>query len=371
MNFSDDTKLVEIAIKVEAGERLSLADGLDLYATNDLTALGKLADRVRRSKHGLTTYFNVNRHFNHTNVCYADCKFCGFYRTPRQPDAYTHNIDESLRIAGEAVAEGATELHIVGGLNTKLPFSYYTDLLKSLKREYPQLHLKAFTMVEIDHFAHFYKMSDEEVIQSLIEAGMDSCPGGGAEIFREPTRSMICAHKCDADRWLELSGKVHAAGLKTNATMLYGHIESIEDRVDHLLRLREQQDKSRGFQCFIPLAFYPPGTQLSHLPGPSGVDSLKTMAVSRLMLDNFDHIKAYWVMLGRRLAQVALHYGANDIDGTITDGGELSESYSVEANNEVKMSKSDLVVLIEDAGFEAVERDTVYNRVTPNQVSLV
>ncbi len=371
MNFSDDSKLVEIAGKVEVGERLSLADGLDLYATNDLLALGKLADKVRRRKHGLTTYFNVNRHFNHTNVCYADCKFCGFYRTPRQPDAYTHNIDESLRIAGEAVAEGATELHIVGGLNTKLPFSYYTDLLASLKRQYPQLHLKAFTMVELDHFAHFYKMSDEEVIQKLIEAGMDSCPGGGAEIFREPTRSMICAHKCDADRWLDLSGKVHAAGLKTNATMLYGHIESLEDRVDHLVRLREQQDKSQGFQCFIPLAFYPPGTQLAHLPGPSGVDSLKTMAVARLMLDNFDHIKAYWVMLGRRLAQVALHYGANDIDGTITKGGELSESYSVETNNEVKMSKADLVTLIEDAGFAAVERDTVYNRIAPSNVSLV
>jgi aminodeoxyfutalosine synthase len=371
MNFSDDSKLVEIAGKVETGERLSFADGLALYATNDLLALGKLADKVRRQKHGLTTYFNVNRHFNHTNVCYADCKFCGFYRTPRQPDAYTHNIDESLRIAGEAVAEGATELHIVGGLNTKLPFSYYTDLLTSLKRQYPQLHLKAFTMVELDHFAHFYKMSDEGVIQKLIEAGMDSCPGGGAEIFREPTRSMICAHKCDADRWLELSAKVHAAGLKTNATMLYGHIESIEDRVDHFVRLREQQDKSQGFQCFIPLAFYPPGTQLAHLPGPSGVDSLKTMAVSRLMLDNFDHIKAYWVMLGRRLAQVALHYGANDIDGTITKGGELSESYSVETNNEVKMSKADLVALIEDAGFAAVERDTVYNRVAPSNVSLV
>ncbi|HET6669705.1 MAG TPA: aminofutalosine synthase MqnE [Pyrinomonadaceae bacterium] len=371
MNFSDDSKLVEIAGKVEASERLSFADGLALYATNDLLALGKLADKVRRQKHGLTTYFNVNRHFNHTNVCYADCKFCGFYRTPRQADAYTHNIDESLRIAGEAVAEGATELHIVGGLNTKLPFSYYTDLLTSLKRQYPQLHLKAFTMVELDHFAHFYKMSDDEVIQKLIDAGMDSCPGGGAEIFREPTRSMICAHKCDADRWLELSGKVHAAGLKTNATMLYGHIESIEDRVDHFVRLREQQDKSHGFQCFIPLAFYPPGTQLAHLPGPSGVDSLKTMAVARLMLDNFDHIKAYWVMLGRRLAQVALHYGANDIDGTITKGGELSESYSVETNNEVKMSKADLVALIEDAGFTAVERDTVYNRVAPGNVSLV
>ncbi len=363
MILSHDKTLLSLVSKIDAGERLSFEDGVSLFATDDLTGLGKLADVVRRRKHGRITYFNVNRHFNPTNVCYADCKFCGFYRTPRQPDAYTHNIAESLRIAGEAVKEGATELHIVGGLNTKLPFSYFTDLLSSLKQQYPNLHLKAFTMVEIDHFARFYKMSDEDVIQQLIQAGMDSCPGGGAEIFREPTRSMICAHKCDAHRWLELSDKVHAAGLRTNATMLYGHIESIEDRVDHLVQLREQQDKSGGFQCFIPLAFYPPNTQLAHLPGPSGVDSLKTMAVSRLMLDNIDHIKAYWVMLGKRLGQAALHFGANDLDGTITDGGELSESYSVESNNEVKMSRTEIVALIEEAGFEAVERDTIYNRI--------
>ncbi|HEY0431223.1 MAG TPA: aminofutalosine synthase MqnE [Pyrinomonadaceae bacterium] len=370
MNFSRDRILTAVAEKVESGERLNLADGLALFATDDLPALGKLADSVRRKKHGRTTYFNVNRHLNPTNVCYADCKFCGFYRTPRQPDAYTHSIDDSLRVAEEAVKEGATEIHITGGLNTKLPFSYFTDLLSTLKQHHPQLHLKAFTMVELDHFAHFYKLSDEEVIEKLIEAGLDSCPGGGAEIFREPTRSMICAHKCDADRWLELSGKVHAAGLKTNATMLYGHIESIEDRVDHLLRLRAQQDESGGFQCLIPLAFYPENTQLSHLPGPSGVDSLKTMAVSRLLLDNFHHLKAYWVMLGKRLAQVALHYGANDIDGTITEGGELSESYSIETNNEVRMSRTELVSLIEDAGFEAVQRDTVYNPIR-NNVTLV
>ena len=371
MNFTHDRILAAVAEKVESGERLLFEDGLALFATDDLPALGKLADSVRRRKHGRRTFFNVNRHFNPTNVCYVDCKFCGFYRTPRQPDAYTHNIDDSLRIAGEAVKEGATELHITGGLNTKLPFSYFTDLLSTLKQNYPQLHLKAFTMVELDHFAHFYKMSDEAVIEKLIEAGLDSCPGGGAEIFREPTRSMICAHKCDGNRWLELAGKVHAAGLKTNATMLYGHIESIEDRVDHLLRLRAQQDQSHGFQCLIPLAFYPEKTQLEHLPGPSGVDSLKTMAVSRLLLDNFDHVKAYWVMLGKRLAQVALHYGGNDIDGTITEGGELSESYSIESNNEVKMSRSELVSLIEDAGFEAVERDTVYNPIERNNVSLV
>src|SRR5215510_9718880 len=363
MDLSHDSKLNEIAGRVTAGERLSFDDAVGLFATDDLPALGKLADLVRRRKYGRVTYFNVNRHFNPTNVCYVDCKFCGFYRTPRQPGAYTHNIDESLTLAGRAVQEGATELHITGGLNTKLPFSYFTDLLSSLKQRYPQLHLKAFTMVELDHFAHFYKMADQEVIDQLIKAGLDSCPGGGAEIFREPTRSMICAHKCDAQRWLDLAGKVHAAGLKTNATMLYGHIESHEDRVDHLIRLREQQDKSGGFQCFIPLAFYPEKTQLAHLPGPSGIDSLKTMAVSRLMLDNFAHVKAYWVMLGKRLAQVALHFGANDVDGTITQGGELTESYSVEANNEVKITKAELIQLIEEAGFEAVERDTVYNRI--------
>ncbi|MGZ8842473.1 MAG: radical SAM protein, partial [Pyrinomonadaceae bacterium] len=238
MSFSTDTKLNDICAKIKTGERLSFDDGVALFATDDLNGLGKIADTLRRAKHGRTTYFNVNRHFNPTNVCYVDCKFCGFYRTPRQPDAYTHNIEDSLRIAGQAVNEGATELHITGGLNTKLPFSYFTDLLSSLKKQYPQLHLKAFTMVELDHFAGFYKMTDEDVIQQLTDAGLDSCPGGGAEIFREPTRSMICAHKCDANRWLELSGKLHAAGLKTNATMLYGHIESVDDRVDHLLRLR-------------------------------------------------------------------------------------------------------------------------------------
>jgi len=363
MQFSFDPNLREIAEKVEDGEWLAFADGLALYNTSDLNALGKLADFVRRKKHGLTTYYNVNRHFNHTNICVADCKFCGFYKRAREEGAYTHSITDAIEIARTAVNEGATELHIVGGLNSKLPFEYYTDLFSSLKREFPKLHLKALTMVELDFFARFYKMSDEEVIEKLHAAGMDSCPGGGAEIFAEPTRSRICDHKCDGNRWLELAGKVHAAGLKTNATMLYGHIESTEDRVDHFVQLREQQDRSGGFQCFIPLAFYPSGTALSSLPGPDAIDNLKTIAVSRLMLDNFDHIKAYWVMLGKATAQTALHFGANDLDGTITDGGELTESYSVESGGEVKMTKQEIIEMIERAGFEAVERDTVYNRV--------
>jgi len=270
---------------------------------------------------------------------------------------------ETLAIVGASGSGKSTLLHIVGGLNSKLPFEYYTDLFSSLKREFPKLHLKALTMVELDFMARFYKMSDEDLIDKLHAAGMDSCPGGGAEIFAEPTRSRICDHKTNGPRWLELAGKVHKAGLKTNATMLYGHIESIEDRVDHFVRLREQQDKTGGFQCFIPLAFYPPGTALSSLPGPDAIDNLRTIAVSRLMLDNFDHIKAYWVMLGKATAQTALHFGANDLDGTITDGGELTHSYSVESGGEVKMTKQEIIEMIHRAGFDPVERDTVYNRV--------
>ncbi|MEO6724444.1 MAG: aminofutalosine synthase MqnE [Blastocatellia bacterium] len=359
-NFLLDPKLGPVAEKVMADERLSFEDGMALFRSNDLHGVGRLADIVRRRKHGVKTYFNVNRHLNPTNYCYADCKFCGFFVKHNQEGGYTHSLEESLKVAREATEQGATELHIVGGLNTRLPFSYYTDLLSTLKREYPKLHLKAFTMVELDFFAKFYKMSDEEVIQKLHKAGMDSCPGGGAEVFAEETRAKVCTHKTDGQRWLDMAGKVHKTGIKTNATMLYGHIETTEDRIDHFVRLRQQQDKSGGFQCFIPLAFYPPGTQLSHLPGPSGIDSLKVIAVSRLMLDNLDHIKAYWVMLGKKLAQTALHFGANDFDGTISNGGELMESYLVEAKNENEASKDEIIRLINEAGFDAVERDTLY-----------
>ena len=356
-----DRALEPIAEKVLAGERLSFADGVTMFRSDDLHGVGRLADLFRRRRHDRATYFNVNRHLNPTNYCYADCKFCGFFVKHNQEGGYTHSIEECLKIARDAHEQGATELHIVGGLNTRLPFSYYTDLLSSIKREFPGLHLKAFTMVELDFFAKFYKMSDEETIEQLKAAGLDSCPGGGAEIFAEATREKICTHKTDGHRWLEMAGKVHRAGLKTNATILYGHIESHEDRVDHLVKLREQQDQTGGFQCFIPLAFYPPGTQLAHLPGPSGIDSLKMMAVSRLMLDNIDHIKAYWVMLGKRLAQTALHFGANDFDGTISKGGELMESYLVEAKNDNEATRDEIVRLISEAGFQPIERDTLYH----------
>ena len=356
------TELKLIAEKVEAQERLSFEDGVALFQSNDLLAVGSLANQVRERINGDKTYYNVNRHMNYTNVCISDCAFCGFYRRVRHPEAYEWTVEECVEIARKAYQEGARELHIVGGLHPRLQFDYYTSLLGQLKHNFPDMHLKAFTMVELDHLTRICRMTDEEVIEGLIEAGLDSCPGGGAEILREPTRSKICAHKTSGERWLELSEKVHRHGVQTNATMLYGHIESVEDRVDHFVKLRELQDKTGGFMCFIPLAFHPKGTDLSHLPGPSGIDSLKTISVSRLMLDNIPHIKAYWVMLGTNIAQVALRFGADDLDGTINEGGSLMESYLAEGNDN-QLTKDGIEEIIRGAGRIPVERDTLYNPV--------
>jgi aminodeoxyfutalosine synthase len=359
-SIPDDLK--EIAAKAERQERLSFEDGVKLFESNDLLSIGLMANLARERLNGDLTYYNVNRHLNYTNVCVSDCAFCGFYRRVRHPEAYDWTVEECVEIARKAYEEGARELHIVGGLHPRLQFDYYTDLLKELKRNFPDLHLKAFTMVELDHFARTCRMSDEEVIDGLVAAGLDSCPGGGAEIFREPTRGKICAHKTSGERWLELTEKVHSRRVRTNATMLYGHIESYEDRVDHLVKLRQLQDKTGGFMCFIPLAFHPEGTAISHLPGPSGIDSLKTIAISRLMLDNIPHIKAYWVMLGKNLAQVALRFGADDLDGTINEGGSLMESYLAEGNQN-HLTKAGIEQLIRGAGRIPVERDTLYNPV--------
>ncbi len=353
-------KIAEIAEKVEGNERLSFEDGLELFRSDDLIAIGAMANRVRERINGNVTYYNVNRHMNYTNICISDCAFCSFYRRVRDPEGYEWSVEECVEIAGKAYNEGAREIHIVGGLHPRLQFDYYTSLLSELKRNFPDLHLKAFTMVELDHLTRICRMSDEEVIDGLISAGLGSCPGGGAEIFAEPTRSRICAHKTSAERWLELTEKVHKRGIHTNATMLYGHIETAEDRVDHLIRLRELQDRTGGFMCFIPLAFHPEGTAISNLPGPSGIDSLKTIAISRLLLDNINHIKAYWVMLGKNLAQVAQRFGADDLDGTINDGGSLMESYLAEGNAN-HLTKSGIENLIRDAGRVPVERDTLYN----------
>jgi aminodeoxyfutalosine synthase len=348
-----------IGEKVAASERLSFEDGCALFLSDDLIGIGGLANIDRERKNGDLTYFNVNRHLNYTNVCISDCAFCGFYRRVRHPEAYEWSVDECVEIARKAYQEGARELHIVGGLHPRLQFDYYTGLLSELKRNFPDMHLKAFTMVELDHLTTICRMSDEQVIDGLIAAGLDSCPGGGAEIFREPTRSRICAHKTSGERWLELTEKVHERGVPTNATMLYGHVESFEDRVDHLVKLRELQDRTHGFMCFIPLAFHPEGTALSQLPGPDGIDSLKTIAISRLMLDNIPHIKAYWVMLGKNVAQIALRFGADDLDGTINEGGSLMESYLADGNKN-QLNKAEIEVLIRAAGRVPVERDTVY-----------
>lgn len=364
------TRLREIGEKVENKERLSFEDGMILFETDDLLAIGTLANQARERISGDLTYYNVNRHLNYTNVCISDCAFCGFYRRVRHPEAYEWSVEECVEIARRAYGEGARELHIVGGLHPRLQFDYYSSLLSELKRNFPDMHLKAFTMVELDHLTRVCRMTDEEVIDGLVTAGLDSCPGGGAEIFRDPTRSQICAHKTSGERWLELTAKVHRRGVHTNATMLYGHVESYDDRIDHLVKLRELQDETGGFMCFIPLAFHPKGTDLSHLPGPSGIDSLKTIAVSRLMLDNIPHIKAYWVMLGKNLAQVALRFGADDLDGTINEGGSLMESYLAEGN-ENQLTKAGIEDLVRGAGRVPVERDTLYNPIHTNGSSTV
>jgi aminodeoxyfutalosine synthase len=352
-------QMAAIADKVFAGQRLSFEEGVTLYTTPDLYTVGRLANWVREKWNGNLGYFNVNRHLNPTNVCVVDCKFCGFARKPGK-DGYTMSLDEAYHHASLGYSEAVTEFHIVGGLHPYLTFSYFTDLLRGLKQRFPKVHLKAFTMVELDFFARRAKLSIEETIQALKEAGMDSCPGGGAEIFAERARSVICDHKVSAERWLDIARKVHQAGLKSNATMLYGHVETVEERVDHLLRLRELQDETRGFQCFIPLAFHPANTALSHLPGPTGMLDLRTIAVARLMLDNFPHIKAYWIMIGAKTAQIGLNFGADDLDGTVV---EEKIVHMAGAQTPVGMTRVQIEHLIHEAGREPIERDTLYRPV--------
>jgi aminodeoxyfutalosine synthase len=355
-----DPRLKDISPKVLAGERLSSEDGLALFESHDLLALGWLANHVREKRHGNICYFNVNRHINPTNVCVAHCKLCAFGRSPDAPGAYTFALEEIFQRAAQGVSEGATEFHIVGGLHPDLPFDYYLDLIRGLKQRFPHVHLKAFTAVEVHYYSRLAKISLRDVLVRMKEAGVDSLPGGGAEIFHPRVRRIICDHKVSGQMWLQIARTAHELGMRSNATMLYGHVEMPEERVDHLLRLRELQDKTHGFQTFIPLAFHPANTPLAHLPGPTGMDDLKTIAVSRLLLDNFDHIKAYWIMLTPRIAQVALRFGADDLDGTVVeekiyhDAGATTPEY---------MSRVELERLIRAAGRVPVERDTLYNRV--------
>lgn len=355
-----DARLEPVAMKVLAGERLTGADGLALYESHDLLAVGWLANHVREQRHGNICYYNVNRHINPTNVCVAHCKLCAFGRSPDAPGAYAFSLEEIWQRAAEGVAEGATEFHIVGGLHPDLPFDFYLDLIRGLKERFPQVHLKAFTAVEVHYYARISKLSIRDTLLRMKEAGVNSLPGGGAEIFHPRVRKVICDHKVSGQMWLQIARTAHEIGLRSNATMLYGHIETAEERVDHLIRLRETQDKTRGFVAFIPLAFHPANTALSHLPGPTGLDDLKAVAVARLLLDNFDHIKAYWIMLTPRVAQVALRFGANDLDGTVVEEKIYHDAGAVTPQG---LTRAELERLIRAAGRVPVERDTLYNPV--------
>ncbi len=355
-----DQRLEPIAKKVLAGERLSMEDGIALYRTPDLLAVGWLANHVREKRHGNITYYNVNRHINPTNVCVAHCKLCAFGRDPNAPGAYTFALEEIYARAEQGVREGATEFHIVGGLHPDLPFEYFLEMIRGLKKRCPGVHLKAFTMVEVGYFARIAKLSIEETLRQMKEAGVDSLPGGGAEIFHPRVRKIICDHKVSGQMWLSIARKAHQAGLRTNATMLYGHVETEEERVDHLMKLRELQDETHGFVTFIPLAFHPANTALSHIPAASGYTDLRNIAVSRLMLDNFDHIKAYWIMLSPAIAQIAQRFGASDLDGTVA---EEKIYHDAGARTSEFTPRNELERLIRAAGRVPVERDTAYNRV--------
>jgi aminodeoxyfutalosine synthase len=356
----EDRRLESIREKVEAGERLSYADGLTMFRSSDLLALGYMANIVRERLHGDVTYFNVNRHINPTDVCVAQCRLCAFGKQKKDPTSYTMSLEQVWEVAGKGWNEQITEFHIVGGLHPELNLDWFCQMLRGLKERYPRIHLKAFTMVEIGYFARREKISIREVLVRLRDAGMDSLPGGGAEVFSERVRRIICDHKLTGDEWLETARTAHELGLHSNCTMLYGHIENDEDRADHLVRLRALQDETRGFVTFIPLAFHPENTGLAHIAKTTGFDDLKNIAVSRLMLDNIPHVKAYWVMMTPKVAQVALRFGANDIDGTVVE-----EHIYRDAGSTVPQSlrRGELLRLIKLAGRKPVERDTLYRPV--------
>ena len=363
---SHDARLEPIAAKVLVGERLDFADGLVLYETSDVLAVGWLANHVRERMHGDVTYFNVNRHINPTNVCVANCRLCAFGRKKGDAAGYTMALEEAWAAAASGYSEAVTEFHIVGGLHPDLKLEYFLDLVRGLKQRFPKVHVKAFTMVEVAFFARRAKLTIEETLLKMREAGVDSMPGGGAEIFAERVRSIICDHKIDGNEWLETARLAHKLGFRSNATMLYGHIENNEDRVDHLLKLRAVQDETGGFQTFIPLAFHPEHTALDHLPATSGLTDIRQIAVSRLLLDNFGHIKAYWQMLTPKIAQIALRFGADDLDGTVI---EEKIYHDAGATTPQGMRRDELMRLITAAGRVPFERDTLYRAVTRSEDS--
>ncbi len=352
-----EPSLGNIRHKVEAGRRLSEEDALVLFRSRDIHAVGELADFANRRINGYRVYFIVNRHINPTNICVNRCKFCAFSKSREEPLAYTLTMDEILARAEEAGSQRATELHIVGGLHPDLPFDFYLRMLRTLRERFPGMHIQAFTAVEIDYFSRIAGISLEEVILQLKQAGLGSLPGGGAEIFAPEVRDRICPEKISGDRWLEIMETVHEAGLRSNATMLYGHVETLESRVDHMRRLRELQDRTGGFQSFIPLAFHPKNTEIAK-GYTTGLEDLLSLAVGRLYLDNFDHVKSFWIMVGPKVAQISLSFGVDDIDGTVVEE-RITHAAGAQAGQE--MTVSELVTLIRRAGKVPVERDTLYN----------
>jgi len=357
----EDSRLKPILNKVEAGVRLSYDDGIAMYRSSDILALGYIANLVRERLHGSVTYFNVNRHINPTDVCVASCRLCAFGKRAKDPKSYTMSLEQVWETAGIGWTEAVTEFHIVGGLHPELTLDWYCQMLRGLKERFPQVHLKAFTMVEVGYLAQRTKISVRETLERLKDAGVDSLPGGGAEIFCDRVRRVICDHKLTGQEWLDTARTAHQLGLHSNCTMLYGHIENEEDRVDHLIRLRELQDETGGLVTFIPLAFHPDNTALHHIPKTTGFLDIKQIAISRLMLDNIPHIKAYWIMMTPAVAQIALRFGADDIDGTVV---EEKIYHDAGATTSQSLRRGELLRLIRKAGREPVERDTLYRPVT-------
>jgi aminodeoxyfutalosine synthase len=356
-NLSDPT-LSPIAEKIAAGTRLSREDGIALYASNDLLAIGQLADFARRRISGDRVYFMVNRHINPTNICRNRCKFCAFARDAGEPGAYEMTLDEVAKASAEGAADGAYEIHIVSGLHPDWSYEFYIDMVARTRAAVPDhVIVQAFTAVEIEHMAIISGKSTREVLADLKAAGLDALPGGGAEIFSDRTRIAAWDKKTKSDVWLRIHGEAHELGIATNCTMLYGHIETAEERIDHLIRLRDQQDKTGGFLAFIPLAFHPANTELADLPATTGFDDLKTLAIARLMLDNIPHVKAFWIMLGLKVAQISTAFGVDDLDGTVV---EERITHMAGATTPEALSKDDLVGMIAETGHVAVERDTLY-----------
>ncbi len=354
MNISMES----IADKVLQGQRLTREEGIFLYRSHDLLTLGELARRQKKEKSGSYVFFNVNRHINLSNVCHARCQFCAFGRDQEDPGAYLMTVEEAFQFGAEAVPFGITEFHIVSALHPDMGLDYYLEIISRLHEAFPSIHIQAFSAAEIVHFTRISGLAPEEVLKKLQAAGLASLPGGGAEILKDDLRQKICPNKASSEEWLEVHRVAHKLGMKTNCTMLYGHLESIEDRIDHLLQLRRLQDESPGFKAFIPLPFLPDNTGLEHIRRTSAVDDIKTIAISRLMLDNIDHVKAFWIMLGLPVAQISLEFGADDLDGTVIEE-RIMHAAGVETKKGI--TQDELIQWIRQAGYIPVERDTVYN----------